>query len=172
MGDWTDLVGKVVDNLDILDANVHQPQTTANAVIPNAAGNVSNLRRWNPDYHHLWDTFRTYPREIPLVGGTLVTPNHLKYGVSWRFGGQYNDHGRYIRDAVAWVEVKGIGAAQSFTINADWREPEWEGTEEDPVAKIECYLTVTWEQFWMTEQRWAYHFTMLGDGSGNWVSGS
>jgi hypothetical protein len=150
MGDWTDLVGKAVDHLNILDANVENPQTT----------------------HNLWDEFKTVAREIPLIGGTLVTPNHLTYGVSWRFGGQWQGHGRYIRDAFAWVNVHGIGAAQRFSVAANWNDLEWEGTEDEPVAVITCDMTVTWEQFYMTDSSWHLHFILKGDGSGSWVYGA
>jgi hypothetical protein len=171
MGDWTDLAGKAIDHLDILNNNVEHPQSTHNHVIPQAANGVSNCRGWNSDQQHLWDTFRSSPREIPLIGGTLATPNELTYGVSWRFGGQWQGHGRYIRDAFAWVTVHNIGAAQRFSISVNWNDPEWEGTEADPVAVITCDMAVTWEQFYMTDSTWHLHFTLKGDGSGRWVYG-
>lgn len=171
MGDWTDLVGKVVDHLNILDANVENPQTTHNHVVPQAANGISNCRGWISDQRHLWDEFKSSPPEIPLIGGTLTTPNHLTYGVSWRYGGQWQGHGRYIRDAFAWVTVHGIGAAQKFSVAVNWNDPEWEGTEEDPIAVITCDMTVSWEQFYMTDSEWHLHFTIKGDGSGNWVYG-
>lgn len=171
MGDWTDLAAKVVDKLSILDANVEQPQHTHAHVIPAAAGNVSNLRGWTAEPRHLYSEFRSRPPELPLIGGTLTTPNHLTYGVSWRYGGQWNGHGRYVRDAFAWVQVHGIGAAQKFNIEVTWNDPEWEGTEDDPIGVITCDMNVTWEQFYMTDSSWNLHFTLKGDGSGNWVYG-
>src|SRR5258707_4274445 len=118
MGDWTDLVGKAIDHLDILDANVENPQTTHNHVVPQAANGVSNCRGWNSDQRHLWDEFKSHPPEIPLIGGTLTPPNHLTYGGSWPFGGQWQNHGRYLPDALASWTVHGIRAAPPVSVQA------------------------------------------------------
>jgi hypothetical protein len=172
MGDWTDLAGKLIDHAAILNANVENPQTTHNHVYPRAAANgVSDLRGWNSEQHHLYDAFDSNPREIPLIGGTLATPNRLTYGVSWRFGGQWQGHGRYVRDAFAWVTVHGIGAAQRFYVDAVWNDPEYEGDEQDPIGIITCDITVRWEQFYMTDTQWHLHFSMHGDGAGQMTAG-
>ena len=172
MGDWTDLVGKAAEHLAILDANVECPQTTHNHGVPAAAGGVSNCRGWTTEPRHLWEEFTSQPREIPLVGGTLATPNHLTYGVSWRYGGQWHGHGRYIRDAFAWVRVHGIGGAQRFSVKVDWNDPEYTGSEDEPVAVITCDMTVLWEQFFMTTSQWHLHFSLHGDGTGWWNRGT
>jgi hypothetical protein len=172
MGDWTDLAGKAIDHLNILDANVEHPQSTHNHVIPSAAGSVSNCRGWVSAQQDLYDSFESHPPEIPLIGGTLVTPNRLTYGVNWRYGGQWEGHGRYIRDAFAWVTVRSIGAAQRFSVGVNWNDPEWEGTEQDPIAVITCDMTVTWEQFFMTDSTWHLHFTLKGNGDGTMTYGN
>lgn len=171
MGDWTDLVGKAVDHLNILDANVEHPQDTHNHVIPAAAGGVANCRGWVAEQRHLWDEFKSEPPQIPLIGGTLSTPNHITFGVSWRCAGQWQGKGRYIRDAFAWATVHAIGAAQRFTIAVHWNDPEWEGSEDDPIAVITADMTVTWEQFYLTDSSWGLHFILKGDGSGSWAYG-
>lgn len=169
MSVWTDLVGKEVDKLIVLDANVEQLQTTHNHVIPRAAGGPSDLRGWKIDPRNLWDEFKTEPRQGPLLGGALAARNHVSAGVSWRYGGQWEGKGRYIRDAFAWARVHSIGAAQRFFVSVSWNDPAFDGPDDDPIAVITCDMTVTWEQFSTAERSWAYHFVMRGDGSGHWT---
>ena len=97
MGDWTDLVGKLIDKAEILDSNVVKPQTTRNFAFPAAAGaapgGAANLRGWNSQRHSIYDSSFIPARRIPLVGGSLVSDNHIRFGVSWKFWGRWQGKG-------------------------------------------------------------------------------
>ena len=115
MGDWTDLASKIIDHAAILGNNMAMDQGTYCSVIPKAAGSPSELRGWarssdsgEPKLHYVDEV-----HQIPLIGGTLVNPNDLTFGVSWGYGGHWKGKGRYLRDAHAYCDVKNISVARN-----------------------------------------------------------
>jgi hypothetical protein len=168
MGDWTDLASKIIDKAAILGNNIAMDQGTYCHVIPKAASSPADLRGWTksssagePKLHYVDQV-----REIPLVGGSLVNPNDLTFGVSWAYGGHWHGKGRYIRDAHAYCDIKNISVAQEFDASVHWDEGTYEGPEDDPIVSMSCTITVLWKQFWLTETNWRVGFTIYGDGRG------
>jgi len=169
MSEWVDLVSLAVDHAAIVDADATMSGETGTVdVIPSVASKTE-MRGWG-DFVTLSRTFRSTPNGEAIdeaLGIDLTTPNHLRYGVTWRPGGRHRGRGRYIGDAMAWCQVESIGAAQTFKVDATFHGPYYEGEDDNPNAQLFCDIKVVWDQFFMLDSDWTVRFEMNGHGGGN-----
>jgi hypothetical protein len=166
--DLKDIVNAVSQVFAICKSNVATTMGKDAHAVPRGVDILTQTSGWVADPRQLLvvDTlpavFRGTNTHIPGLSNTK-----LEFGVQWTYGGQVGGHGRYIKDARAFVIVDSVTILYTVDVEAKFSET---GTPigSEPVAMLTATINAKFTHALLgTEFSQLIGVRIFGDGSGD-----
>lgn len=164
MGDLGDIVNAATAVATVMDSNVARAMPARAHAIPRGVDAQAGLRDWAPDRRRI--AYRHYATSAASRAG-IASPTQFDMNVQWMYAGTVGGYGRFIREALVYVEIGSIGLFHDYTVTAKFDDTgTFYGDPRSPVAVLGGQIDVFHEYWNMTEDSFTLNFTIRGDGSG------
>lgn len=161
MSDLTDIVNLASSAVTLLRSNVTQSMGTLATALPRGTDPMQTDGTWKRAPRPIFMRL-TWAAEHPTFADDTV----IDLGLIWTYGGSVGGHGRFVKDAEAYVKVTSITPTYDFDVTAKFAETGTPiGTE--PVAMITGTFNVVRSRVVLgVVDSCVFGFKLLGDGSG------